>query len=317
MPIYFPHIRIDLERTHSRLFRMSVRRRKTMRVVSGRLGLACAILAGLLSSPASAAKDAALLKRAMARCQQRIDSVKSFKGTVLVFTQEIKNGILVESKRKITVACDGKYCKVSSKPIFGKSLEYEGVSDGVTITQYVKDEDPSVRIHPFGCYATSADMDMYLDPRKTAMIYTANKGEIKVKVVGKQKLNGDDCVIVEWLTPFDVCGQKYYSTLRCWVDTDKGFTVPLRKWLEISCSDGNATSGTYIFADVKKYGHGLWGPAKVRKDHWEKGGRGHDIVTYCPGFALNVPVSVEELTLKLPSGTKVHDETTGNTYTTP
>ncbi len=140
------------------------------------------------------------------------------------------------------------------------------------------------------------------------------------RIVGRETLNGDECIIVE------IVLTSKYSTRPTWfwLNPTKGFTIPrARGWVQ----GGDHTEKILSWesdVEVREYGADLWGPAKVSykqyqldKETGEYYKTIDEVTTFADDFQINVPVSEAELTLTLPSGTKVTDELLKETYTVP
>jgi len=63
----------------------------------------------------------------------------------------------------------------------------------------------------------------------------------------------------------------------------------------------------------------VWGPAQFTLTDYGADGLANKMttLTYGADFQINVPISEDELTLKLPSGVSVYDEVLDATYTVP
>lgn len=125
-----------------------------------------------------------------------------------------------------------------------------------------------------------------------------------LRIARRESLNGHGCVVVERV----IEGKGLTLTREFWVDPDRGFTVPrVREWAE----GGPVHNRVITFeanAELRDYGNGVWGPAKYTYEQNQPDGNGgirpdyRYETTYEPDFRLNVPVTAEDLTIKLPPG---------------
>ncbi len=121
-------------------------------------------------------------------------------------------------------------------------------------------------------------------------------------VVGWQRVGGSRCVVVEQT----VRGQRGKALARCWVCVEDNCTVP-RAELEESLGNGFVDRTTVL---LRGNGHGLWTPARVQIDSFDSTGKCWFRRTLVHGsdFQFNLPARKLHLSLRLPRGTKVHDE---------
>ncbi len=142
-----------------------------------------------------------------------------------------------------------------------------------------------------------------------------------LRFVRNETIDGRDCIVIEHtiLTMSKECDPlPLRSTILEWsIDTGRGFTIP-RYRLWVGDKDGN----NRILAEernnvVRDYGDGVWGPSKsvvVGYAIDEKGERYEDtrIVTqYASDFVLNGNVTDSDLTIKLPTKTRIWNSITG------
>ncbi len=140
------------------------------------------------------------------------------------------------------------------------------------------------------------------------------------KIVGRESLEGDECIVVDVAVTVHLPDEDtMVSTVRKWVNVDKGYTiVRTRTWHE-----GNVYSAQTLKSEssttVRQYGDGVWGPDTFTSQRYDLEGevRHKLVIAYDPAFELNVPVSDSDLSLTLPSGTEVHDELIDVQYTVP
>jgi hypothetical protein len=142
------------------------------------------------------------------------------------------------------------------------------------------------------------------------------------RVTGREVVNGDECLVLE-LTVRRADKKLADSVNLLWIDPRKGYTVTrMRHYLE-----GGPFAGRILKEEenvvAKKYAPGIWYPSKVVNEYYEVNAKGKPVktststITYDPGFKLNVPVTEADLSLYMPSGTRVRDETVGKDYTVP
>ena len=146
-----------------------------------------------------------------------------------------------------------------------------------------------------------------------------------VKVAGRETINGDECIMVDVVTTMhlpklvELVKGTITQTVRRWVNPQKGYTiVKVQVWLEGSVYSAK-TLVTEINTTVRQYETGVWGPEKVTYQQYDLKGEvtRKMVTTYDSAFKLNVPISDGDLTLTLPSGTKVHNELIDAEYTVP
>lgn len=144
-------------------------------------------------------------------------------------------------------------------------------------------------------------------------------------VVGGENLQGDDCVILECIYDFSKhSGEHFHDIRRFWVNPAKGYTVSkLRIW-----SEGGVYHERTLVCEwdvnVREYSDGIWGPDEIVKTQYgidpatkKYVQNEHTVIKFDPDFALNVPVSKQDLSLTFPSGTTVTDQNIDATYTVP
>lgn len=145
-----------------------------------------------------------------------------------------------------------------------------------------------------------------------------------LQIVGRDTIDGDSCVIVECTYEFTKRnGEKFYDLRRFWINTDKGYTLKkVKTWKGRQLTD-MALAVEYEVA-VRQYPGGIWGPDRVESIGYERDKlsnepvpRNHSAAVFDANFALNVPVTDDELQLAFPSGTKVRDQVLDATYTVP
>ena len=140
------------------------------------------------------------------------------------------------------------------------------------------------------------------------------------KIVGRETINGDECIVVDVVMTVHLPDEDtVIQTNREWVNIDKGYAiVRVRSWKEGNVY-GVKTLVLESSTTVRQYGDGVWGLDTYTLQEYNLEGevRQNLVITYDPDFKLNVPVSDSELSLTLPSGTKVHDELIDAQYTVP
>ena len=147
-------------------------------------------------------------------------------------------------------------------------------------------------------------------------------GLASVKVAGRETINGDECIMVDVVTTMHLPNPgegTITQTARSWVNPQKGYTiVKVQVWLEGSVYSAK-TLVTEINTTVRQYETGVWGPEKATYQQYDLRGEITQklVTTYDLAFKLNVPISDGDLTLTLPSGTRVHNELIDSEYTVP
>lgn len=142
------------------------------------------------------------------------------------------------------------------------------------------------------------------------------------RIVGRETLDGDECFVVEVV--YTAENRDDTKTVWLWIDPQKGHTVPLmRMWMQ-----GGILKEKTLYQErttkIRQYSDGVWGPAEGTFDeyvpNWKKGGvykHWHCVTTYDPDFRFDLKPSDEDMSLKLPSGTRVFDENLDASYTAP
>lgn len=144
-------------------------------------------------------------------------------------------------------------------------------------------------------------------------------------IKGREVLDGDECVIVERVQKFKLTdGEQAVRTFLYWVNPSKGYSIPkAQRWIE----GGIYKEKTLIREELtafRMYQGGLWGPARWTMTQYTldtssgKARKSHQIdIKYSSDFQLNPSLTQADLTLTLPSGTKVYDEDIDAQYTVP
>lgn len=162
-----------------------------------------------------------------------------------------------------------------------------------------------------------------LESFRKALLYPGTT-VIDPVIVGRETIDGDDCIVVEWRYEFTkATGETFRDTRRFWVNTDKGYTLKkFRSWRGDELSDSALALEYDVTATL--YAGGIWGPEKVEESQYdfdsESGKRVrklHRVATFDAAFELNAPVSDDELSLVFPSGMEVRDEVLNAHYTVP
>lgn len=127
-----------------------------------------------------------------------------------------------------------------------------------------------------------------------------------LKIARRERLDGHECIVVERVVEVSRPDGKWVNTREYWIDPERGFAVPrLREWTEGGPLEKRSIT-LEINTELRDYGNGIWGPAKSSLEAWGWDGKGvirpeHRYqTTYESDFRLNVPVTADDLTLKLP-----------------
>ncbi len=144
------------------------------------------------------------------------------------------------------------------------------------------------------------------------------------RVVGRETLDGQECVVVEvtkervWDTGAST------RTYRYWINPTRGFSlVSFESRLRIAPSEESVLM-TRADIETSPCRDGLWRISSWRQDQYTISPatgvpylNSRSTVTYAGDYQLNAPVTDDMLTIALPSGTKVHNELTDADYTVP
>ncbi|NIM06668.1 MAG: hypothetical protein GTO55_09470 [Armatimonadetes bacterium] len=285
-------------------------------------------------------------------CRNAAESVQSGKGQVTVYSRNFsEDGSVSESDATNTVAFSGNKFKTETTSKLLKNVRWTPLPTGTALvapgtvrTEKVAydgekavwylldtnqafrgDESTNAGRHAFSNY-------MHVKVVNYVLMDIGNFGNIgpgvsrePPRIVGREVLNGSECIVVEVLDYGPTkSGGTSQNWFRFWVDPQKGFTVPQ---VQVWAQGGPYQEKTLLVdleADVRQYTDSLWGPAKVTMSGYAMGRetgeyykRYEIVTTYASDLQINVPISEEELTLTLPSGTKVTDELLEETYTVP
>ena len=126
---------------------------------------------------------------------------------------------------------------------------------------------------------------------------------IEGRIVGRERINGNECVIVERYAFPERGGFPYVDTLRLWIDPARGYVVP--RW-ELWSEGGIYQARTLLLrvqADLRLHGT-IWAPVSYSREKYaldtktkHKYLKSRVLVKYAPDFALNVPVTESDLDL--------------------
>lgn len=278
-------------------------------------------------------------------------AVRSGAGPVTVVQRKtFGDGAVVEIRTDYTVAFRGARARYSAfseivadsrAPIQERSLVRRGVG---SVAEKVVALAPNriVRYEPGGRSAVVGDVSTAL--RRELTEYELNlaiprHGVVDIRefssppapfaqgeprIVGRETIAGDECIVVEIVNSAEVSGSRVVDTWWFWVAPHKGFTVPrIRNWVEGGIAARKSLVAE-LDATLRDYGNGVWGPGVVTEQHYEINQSTGEArlflrktITYGRGFVLNSEVTDADLTLNLPSGTKVEDLLADVEYTVP
>lgn len=284
---------------------------------------------------------------------ETVSSIKSGKGTITVTDwQKNENGSVVQTETEYEVAFRGDQYRLSvqtrllqndpardaatGQPVEVGTLSLsEAAYDGETLTWYFPVRGEAV-VGDLASGETKNHHTRYIvdvslvghglsrlaRPQELPSFITETAGP---RVVAREMLNGDECVVIEYLDTYNMPnGRRQTNTRWLWVNPSRSYTIPLvRNWME---GDGfpSKTLTTEVNTEVRQYADGIWVPSRVSVEYFQRnpdtGQSERSRVktrVYDPDFRLNVPVSEADLALALPSGTEVHDEIRDARYTVP
>jgi len=141
-------------------------------------------------------------------------------------------------------------------------------------------------------------------------------------VLRREVVDGEECIVVEFVDarPDARGGEvKFYST--SWINPQRGFTLSRGESRAQGGPYGEGTLLAQAEVETRQCGGGLWGISEVEREQYalDSSGRRYlqsrTITTFDPGYRLNAPVTKDMLTVKLPPGTKVHNELLDEQYT--
>jgi hypothetical protein len=143
-------------------------------------------------------------------------------------------------------------------------------------------------------------------------------------VLGRETVNGEECVVVEVTKERVRDTGAYTHTYTYWIDPARGFSlVRFESHLRAAPSEESVLM-TRADIETVPCGDGLWRISSWRQDQYtispstgERYLNARSTVTYSDDYQLNAPVTEETLTIDLPSGTKVHNELIDSRYTVP
>ena len=202
----------------------------------------------------------------------------------------------------------------------GSKIHFQAAYDGDSMTIYYPDEEAANIIKS---NATDKPIRYWQDIGLPAFEFRELSPAEGSAVAKRESVNGISYIIVDWSNT--TSSTKYgniTNTWTGWLDPEKGFTVSkfqVYGKAETVHKDPVLLEDARI--DVRDYGSGLWGPVKYTKVSYrpDKDGEMQKVreatVTYEPDFHVNIPLSDDQLSLNLPSGTKVVDELLDAKYT--
>jgi hypothetical protein len=84
----------------------------------------------------------------------------------------------------------------------------------------------------------------------------------------------------------------------------------------IATVDGRTILRRVTTNEIRQYGDGIWACSKSTSVQYDGDGNKtkEQVITYSPDFEINVPVTKDDLEIKIPSGTLVFDEIRGMEY---
>lgn len=282
--------------------------------------LLCASLVVLViatSIPAGFANDQDLLQFLVKASENRWSNIRSGKGTVHVSEWRIKDGKPVTSELTLTGAFLGERFRLceslsdTEKPLLEMSF------DGARLVVWHKDGyvNPPVRIKEGRVDSLAGRFDAYFDPRARDIAKWSRVGV--AKIVGRETLSDGECIIIQREDSSTTAGgQNVVELLKFWLNTGKDYTVPK---MEITITvDGRTVLRRIVTNEVRQYPNGLWACSKSTSVQYDADGNKtkEQVVTYSPDFEINVPVTKDDLEIKLPSGTQVFDEVLSMEYVT-
>jgi len=271
---------------------------------------------------AASPSDKESLESVLAGMQHRYASITSCQGSVhLVTTLPMDKGEKLLSVQVLTAAFDGKRLRISGQVHTGAAADFAGTFNGATTTELLADPSVGVCTYEGLDGVTGGMFSLFVDPRNIGGFPPASvdrRAAGSARIVGREVLDGRECVVLEITGPI--------SRMNVWVDVERGFAVPkCRAWYVRTVPYlGWAIPGGSILlreevVESRRYGEGLWGPAKFTRVEYRPDGTIEKKVygTYDPEFKINVPISEDDLRLTLPSGTKVYDDSEGSSYAVP
>ena len=151
---------------------------------------------------------------------------------------------------------------------------------------------------------------------------TSSFKESITRIIGREVVNGSECVIVEILAP-GASAKIDNMYLQAWIDPAKGFTIPrFRRYAEGGPSHAKRFLCEEVHAEIRELAPGVWGTSKVTQTYYRLDYKkrpyksGTKTIIYDQNFQANIEVSPDDLKLEIPDGTKVYDDS-GKEYTWP
>ena len=312
-----------------------------MLVLAGYYAVAVGSAGGI--QPVAPKEAADLLAAVRLGCDTATASVSTSAGVVTVHEWHWRdNGQVLETETTYTVASKGERFKAAVETKY-LTNEWSSYNTPGTIQKTVLgyDGETVTRYGPARSYAEISGIDSQIGrelrnvklmavspgigvPRFEGMPPTSDNPNPGPYVLGRQTLNGEDCVVVEssYSTPTEKGTQTMY--VRFWLALQKGFSVVK--------SEGEARGGMFpekgVLVDqgeaqLREYAGGLWGVSQVQQEAYmvDSSGRLYlktrTITSFPKDYAINRSVTDEMLAVTLPSGTKVHNELIDTEYTVP
>jgi len=143
-------------------------------------------------------------------------------------------------------------------------------------------------------------------------------------VLGRQAVNGEDCLVVESVRTAPAGNGTQTEYYRFWLAPQKGFSVVKA---EAKARGGVFGEGETVIAQgeaqLREYADGLWGISQVQQEQYmvDDSGRRYlntrTITSFSKDYAINASVTDEMLAVALPSATQVHNELIDAAYSVP
>jgi len=270
----------------------------------------------LLAGTASAS-DEELLEQVRVGMYHRYTSVTTCKGSVhLVMTRPMEGGERLFAVRVVTATFDGQRLRMSGKVTWGQADNFEGAFDGEKTTEWVGECMSAPLVYDGLDGISDGEFSLFVDPRRIggwAVTSLDPRPEASANIVGREAVDGNDCVVLEYTSDVIEGTDGGRSRVRYWVDAERGFSVPklLASWIPGDEAEPVLLRDQVV--ELRQYGDEVWGPATfIRVDYRPDGTVEKKVYgTYDPGFEINVPISEDDLTLRLPAGMAVRDHGEG------
>jgi len=276
-------------------------------------------------------------------CDTAAASVSSSAGVVTLHEWNWRaNGDLLETETTYTVALKGERYRAAVETKY-LTNEWSSANSPGTIQKTILgyDGEKVTRYEPLRGYAAIANLDsgigrelrnakiLAISPGIGAPTFpeippTPDNPDPGSRVLGRQTVNGEDCVVVDTVSTAATAKGTQTMIFRSWIALQKGFSLVKA---EGKVRGGMFGEGETLIAQIeaqpRECADDLWGISQVQQEEHMVDDSGRIYLSrrattdFSKDYAINAPVTEDMLTVTLPSGTKVDNELIDSQYTIP